>query len=138
MGSVETHWYDDELLLDDYVSLAKGDSAGNSWLFRVEVDVPGVGSRRYLAWTGYRSYELQNCDELRPGPAIFWSVPDSSGYRKWKSDDAAVPGIAELTLRLPDVDRWIVRLPDGGISQIRPSAVARRIAEAIIGSLTKS
>ncbi len=135
MGTVSTHWYEDELLLDDYVALSQGDSAGNSWLFRLEAEVPGVGLRRYLAWTGYRSYEMQNYETIGAGPAIFWSVPDPSGYRKWIRNDHRSPGVVELSLRLPDVDRWIARLPSGDIRRLQPSAVARRVADAVAASL---
>lgn len=136
LGTVSTHWYEDELLLDDYVALAQGDSAGNSWLFRLEADVPGVGDRRYLAWTGFRSYGMQDFESMGAGPSIFWSVPDPSGDRKWARNDNESPGVAELTLQLPEVDRWIGRLPNGEIVRLQPSAVGRRVAEAISRSLT--
>ncbi len=34
-----------------------------------------------------------------PGPSIFWSVPDPTGYRQWDVDDSRSPGGAELTLK---------------------------------------
>jgi len=42
-----------------------------------------------------------------------------------------------LTLELPDVDRWIARLPDGGVARLEPSEVARRVAEAVVESLVE-
>lgn len=135
MGDVSTHWYEDELLVDDYAALSRGDPAGNSWLFRLDVDVPGVGNQRYLAWTGYRSYEMQAWEGIGAGPAIFWSIPDPTGYRKWVRADALSPGVAELSLRMPDVDRWIARLPDGQIERLQPTAVARCVAQAIVETL---
>lgn len=136
MGSVSTHWYDDELLLDDYVALSRGDPAGNSWLFRVETDVPGLAIRRYLAWTGYRSHEMQHRNKISAGPSIFWSIPDPSGYRKWVRDDAQSPGVAEITLPLPKADKWIAQLPGGRMERLTPSTVANRIAKAIVRSLS--
>ena len=136
LATVSTYWYEDELLLGDYVALSKGDPAGNSWLFRLEADVPGAGNCRYLAWTGYRSDDVRRWDQLGHGPSIFWSVPDETGYRKWVRDDRRSPGVAELTLRLPEVDRWIARRADGSIERLQPSAVARRVAKAIVESLT--
>ena len=135
-GRVLTHWYDDELLLDDYVALSQNDSAGNSWLFRLEADVPGLGTHRYLAWTGYRSDEMQQWQGIGHGPSIFWSIPDESGYRKWIRDDSKSPGVAEFTLELPNVDRWIARLPGGAIPRLPPSEIARRVATAVVESIT--
>ena len=137
-GRVLTHWYDDELLLDDYVALSQNDSAGNSWLFRLEADVPRLGTRRFLAWTGYRSDEMQQRQEIGHGPSIFWSIPDESGYRKWIRDDSQSPGVAEFTLELPNVDRWIARLPGGAITRLPPSEIARRVATAVVESISDS
>ena len=131
VGDASTRWYDDELSADDYAALSSGDSAGNSWLFRIDANLPGVGSCRRLAWTGYRSHEMQAWKGVGAGPSIFWSVPDSSGYRKWVRDDSQSPGVAELTLELPNVDRWIVRGPGGRIEPLPPSEVAGRIARAV-------
>ncbi|MCY3954100.1 MAG: Fic family protein [bacterium] len=136
MGQVSTHWYEDELLLDDYVALSRGDPAGNSWLFRLSTDVPGLASRRYLAWTGYRSVELRSGGKVGHGPSILWSVPDQSGFRKWTMDDLQSPGVAEFTLPLPKADKWIARLPDGRIARLAPSTIANRIARAIVMSIS--
>ena len=136
MGHVVTRWYDGELLVDDYVALSQGDSEGNSWLFSINVEVPGLREHRFLAWTGFRSYGMKAWHRIGDGPSIFWSVPDESGYRKWALDDSRSPGVAELTLELPDVDRWIARMPDGGFGRMPPSEVAQRVAEAVVDSLT--
>ena len=136
VGRVSTRWYEDELLVEDYAALARGDPAGNSWLYRINVEVPALSDRRLLAWTGYRSYEVQAWQAIGAGPSIFWSVPDPSGYRHWIRDDSQSPGVAELTLPLPNVDTWIARLPDGSIKRLPPSEVARRIAYAVVKSLT--
>ena len=135
VGRVSTRWYEDKLLLEDYTALSRGDSAGNSWLYRINVDVPALENRRLLAWTGYRSYEMRGWQAIGAGPSIFWSVPDPSGYRQWIRDDSQSPGVAELTLQLPDVDTWIAKLPDGGIERLLPSEVAQRIAHAVIDSI---
>lgn len=138
VGQVSTHWYDDELLVDDYVALSQGDSAGNSWLFRLEAVVPGLESSRYLAWTGYRGNAMQRFEGLGAGPSIFWSVPDPSGYRKWMMDDSQSPGVVEITLSLPAADRWIAKLPNGEIRAFLPSAIARRVARAVVESMSGS
>lgn len=136
MGAVSTHWYEAELSTDDYAALSRGDSEGNSWLFRLDAEVPGIRSLRYLAWTGFRSADLRQMTNLSHGPSIFWSVPDLTGYWKWTRDDGRAPGVAEMTLDLPNVDRWIARQPNGEIRSLKPSGIARRIVEATIGSLT--
>ena len=138
VGQVSTRWYEDELLVEDYAALSRGDPAGNSWLYRINVEVPALCNRRLLAWTGYRSHGMQGWQAIGAGPSIFWSVPDRSGYRHWIRDDSRSPGVAELTLQLPNVDTWIARLPDGGITTLLPSEVAQRIAYAVIDSMTES
>ena len=135
VGHVSTRWYDAELTVNDYVALADDDSSGNSWLVRIDADVPGVAECRFLAWTGYRSYTMKNWNGIGGGPAIFWSVPDPEGYRAWSQIDESSPGVAELTLQLPDVDQWIARMPDGELRRLRPSAVAGRVAQAIASSV---
>lgn len=135
IGQVTTFWYEDELSIDDFIALSQGDSAGNSWLFRIHVEASGIGSRRYLAWTGYRSYEMWHSHGIGRGPSIFWSVPDQSGERRWVKDDSESPGIVELTLELPNVDQWIGKLPDGEFRNFKPSGAARRIASSILDSI---
>ena len=135
IGEVSIYWYDHKLLIDDYVALEHGDTAGNSWLCRINVEVPAVGSRRLLAWIGYRTYAIQDWLSVGPGPSIFWSIPDPSGHRKWIRDDSKSPGVSELTLQLPDVDSWAARLPDGRITRLEPGQVAAKVAEAVITSM---
>lgn len=134
-GRVSTRWYEAELSVGDYAALCEGDSAGNAWLFRIDVDVPGLDRDRYLAWTGFRSRDMKDWLATGDGPTVFWSVPDPSGVRKWRLDGSQSPGVAELTLELPDVDRWATRLPDGAMARLEPSEVARRVAEAVVDSL---
>ena len=138
IGKVSTRRYGDELRLEDYVTLLSGTPVSRSWLYRMDVDVPILGNRRWLAWTGYRSHEMNQWQGIGAGPSIFWSVPDPTGYRPWTLAGSESPGVEEFTLRLPDVDRWIARLPDGRIQQFRPSEIAERIARAAAGSMTNS
>lgn len=135
-GDVSTRWYDDELLVEDYAALEKEDPAGNSWLYRIDVKAPLLGERRWLAWTGYRSREMKEWQGIGPGPSIFWSVPDPSGYRPWTQAYSESPGVEEFTLQLPNVDQWIGRLPGGEIKRIKPSEIARKIAQAVVSSMT--
>lgn len=134
-GDVSTRWYDAELSVGDYAALCEGDSAGNAWLFRIDVDVPGLDHSRYLAWTGFRSFEMKDWLNTGDGPAVFWSIPDLVGARKWRRAHSHSPGVEELTLELPDVDRWIVRLPNEGVARLEPSEVARRVAASVVDSL---
>ena len=138
IGKVSTRRYEDELRLEEYETLLSGTPVSRSWLFRMDVDVPILGHRRWLAWTGYRSHEMNRWQGIGAGPSIFWSVPDPTGYRPWILAGSESPGVEEFTLRLPDVDRWIARLPDGRIQQFRPSEIAERIAHAAAGSMTNS
>ncbi len=136
-GEVYARWYNDELLLDDYVALASGDPAGAPWLYRMDVRFPLLGERRWLAWTGFRSYQMSGWRHIGPGPSIFWSVPDPTGYRPWTQAGADSPGVQELTLQLPDVDRWIARLPGGHIRKMAPSDIAHGIAHAVAHAMTE-
>lgn len=135
-GDVSTRWYDDELLVEDYTALANEDPAGNSWLYRIDVKAPFLGERRWLAWTGYRSRQMKEWQGIGPGPSIFWSIPDRTGYRPWTQAYSESPGVEEFTLQLPNVDQWIGRLPTGEIKRIKPSEMARQIADAVVSSMT--
>ncbi len=134
--AARTRWYSGELSARDYIALSERDSSGNSWLFELEISPPGLPGARFLAWTGYRSRETQN--SLGPGPAIFWSAPDPSGWEQWARLNEAAPGPAELTLRLPDADAWMGRDANGRIRPWKPSELARRIAEAAGNAATSS
>lgn len=138
MGQVFTRWYDYELSVDDYAALSRGEPVSESWLFRLEAAIPGHQTSRYLAWTGYRSFEMQQWQALGAGPSIFWSIPDPSGYRRWTRDDSQSPGVAEFTLPLPKADRWIARLPDGEIREFLPSGIVRRVTLAVVKSISGS
>ncbi|MCY4621076.1 MAG: Fic family protein [bacterium] len=136
VGEVSTRWYNDELLLDDYAALERDDPAGNSWLYRMDVNVPLLGNQRRLAWTGYRSPDMKQWQGIGAGPSIFWSIPDPTGDRQWTRAYSESPGVEELTLQLPDVDQWIIRLPGGDIRRAKPSEIARWIADAVASSMT--
>lgn len=136
VGEVSTRWYNDKLLLDDYVALTRDNPAGNSWLYRMDVNVPLLGNQRRLAWTGYRSHQMKQWQKIGAGPSIFWSIPDPLGYRQWTLAYSESPGVEEFTLQLPDVDQWIVRLPDGRIRRARPNEIARWISNAVARSMT--
>lgn len=131
VGAVETRWYDDHLLLEDFVSLCQGDPAGNAWLFRLAVEVPAVGRASYLAWTGFRSFEMQSRAGIGPGPSVFWSVPDPSGYKRWIRRDEESPGGAELALELPNVDRWLVRSSSNDVRLMTPSELVESVVQDI-------
>jgi len=135
IGEVTTRWYDAELSVGDYAALCEGDSAGNAWLFRIDVNVPGLDHNRYLAWTGFRSVEMRQWLDTGSGPAVFWSIPDVAGARKWRRAYSDSPGVEELTLELPDVDKWIVRLPNGDAVRLAPSEIAQKVAASIAQSL---
>ncbi len=136
VGTVEATWYEAELRIEDYLALLSSDSSGNSWLFRFRVKVPALGDVSYLAWTGFRSDGVRAWQGIGPGPSIFWSVRDTSGTRPWVRSDDAAPGGAELTLRIPDVDRWIVRSRDGQVIRRQPSELAAQIVRDVEAALS--
>ncbi len=136
VGTVESTWYEAELRMEDYLALLNSDSSGNSWLFRFRVKVPALGDVSYLAWTGFRSDGVRAWQGIGPGPSIFWSVRDTSGTRPWVRSDDAAPGGAELTLKIPDVDRWIVRSRDGQVIRRQPSELAAQIVRDVETALS--
>ncbi|WP_179224291.1 Fic family protein [Geodermatophilus pulveris] len=135
VGQVRTTWYDAELSLEDYLALLSSDPSGNSWIFRFDVSVPAVGETSYLAWAGFRSDRVRAWSNIGAGPSIFWSVRDATGSKPWVRRDELAPGGAELTLKVPDVDRWIVREASGEIGRRQPSELARSIVRGVEGAL---
>ncbi len=132
IGEVATRRYEEQLSVEDYATLLGGDPISRSWLYRIDLQGPILGSRSWLAWAGYRSFEMSAWQGIGTGPSIFWSVPDPTGYRPWVLAGSDSPGVMELTLRLPQVDQWIARLPGGmEIRRLRPSEVANRIVAAV-------
>ncbi len=138
VGTVDSTWYEAELRLEDYLALMSDDSAGNSWIFRFRVNVPALGELSYLAWTGFRSSQIKHWDDIGPGPSIYWSVRDETGARPWARRDSEAPGGAELTLRVPDVDRWIVRSADGDVARVQPSRLAADIVADVVAALSNT
>lgn len=131
MGTAKSRWYDSDLRLEDYLALVNNDSSGNSWVFGFDVSIPAVGGVSYLAWTGFRSDRLRRVGSIGPGASLFWSVHDESGRHYWVRRDEAAPGGSELTLEVPDVDRWIVRHRDGKVDKHTPSALAGLIVQDV-------
>lgn len=138
VGHAEITWYGAELSLEDYLALLSSDPSGNSWIFRLHVAVPAVGAASFLAWAGFRSDRLRAWNNIGAGPSIFWSVRDTVGSKPWVRRDELAPGGAELTLKVPDVDRWIVREASGAIGRHQPSELARRIVRGVEAALGKN
>lgn len=135
-GRVAVTWYNAALTVDDFNLLSQDDSEGNSWLFHLTVDVPGFKQCEYLAWTGFRSEETRNDARLGGGPSIYWSIPDLSGHHKWTRAAHQSPGVAEITLDLPDVDRWVVRTVAGNLQRVALGDLVREIVSAVNGRFT--
>ena len=136
LGEVSLKWYTEELDVSDYQALCGGKPEGNSWLARFRVDVPGVACLDYLMWVGFRSSSLTAWRKIGAGPAIKWSVPDPSGHQKWMQAGQEAPGFEELTLELPNADRWIARSTPGDVLRVRPSELAQKIGKAILGAMS--
>lgn len=131
VGQVRTTWYDAELSLEDYLALLSSDPSGNSWIFRIDVTVPAVGEISYLAWAGFRSDRVRGWKDIGAGPSIFWSIKNNRSSKPWIRQDDSAPGGAELTLKVPDVDKWIVRDSNGDIGRRQPSELARSIVQGV-------
>ncbi|MEP9364009.1 Fic family protein [Nocardioides sp. CN2-186] len=127
VASTIVKWYDGSLNVDDYLAMTEGNSAGNSWAFSIEVRTIAGQSVSYLAWIGYRSSRLRDDFEGRGGPSVFWSKRAESGPYRWVRTTAEAPGAAELTLEVPNVDRWTVRDSAGRVERLLPTEIASRI-----------
>lgn len=139
VGLVESTWYEAELRLEDYLALLRSDSSGNSWTFRFRVAVPALGEVSYLVWTGFRSDRVRAWQGIGPGPSVFWSIRGTSGGHPWtRCSDASAPGGAEFTLKVPDVDRWIVRGAGNEVARYQPSELAGRIVRDVERALSPS
>ena len=136
LGEVSLKWYTEELDVSDYRALCGGKSEGNSWLARFRVDVPGVACLEYLMRVGFRSWSLASWRNIGAGPAIKWSVPDPSGDQRWMQAGQEAPGFEELTLELPNADRWIARSTLGDVLRVRPSELAQKIGKSILGAVS--
>ncbi len=131
IGTVQSKWYEAELQLDDYLALLNEDPSGNSWVFRFEVAVPALGRVSYLSWVGFRSPRMRTWQGIGSGPSLFWAVRDPSGVKPWVQCEDVAPGGAELTLRVPDVDKWVVRHCNGDILRHQPSQLARQVVHDV-------
>lgn len=131
IAQVSTQWYESDLSVDDYLALQNNDATGNTWSFNLSVAVPGIGDITYLAWIGFRSFEMRRRLNDAPGPSIFWSRRQDGGPHRWTRCDEVAPGGAELTVNVPNVDRWAVRSHDGLVHQMLPSELASAIVADI-------
>lgn len=131
-GRMELRKYAESLALDDYVALCSGQSIGRSWTFRIRIDVPALAPVVRLAWAGFRSREMLQAlpSNAPPGPALFWSEPNSEGYPPWRLA-APGPGCDELTLV---GDRWFVRRANS-VTSVSFQEIAEIIAQGILDSL---
>jgi hypothetical protein len=135
--------YEEYLDLDDFVDLLRGrpPTGRRTWRLDVRLELPGLGAGHYLGWVGYRSDALRAaCREVSTaGPSLFWSRRNPDRYPPWislRGRDAI--GIEEVTLRLPEADRWYARLADGSARQVTPNEVATVLVGAIVDRLGAS
>lgn len=127
LGQVVGRWLDSDLSVDDYQALENANSGGNTWSFIVTVSIPGGGKAEYLAWIGFRSTEMKQAMEGRPGPSLFWSRKQEDGPHRWVQAGPEAPGGVEFSLQVPNVDKWLVRRYGGGIALYFPSEIAHKI-----------
>lgn len=135
-GTAELEVLRDTLDLDDYLALCELKAIPRSWLFRLQLRLPGLAAVERLAWAGYRSEAMR--DELAehgkavsPGPALFWSRRNAGSYPPWVQLRAAeAPGGAELTLV---GEQWFVRR-ESRIVRMGTADLGEAIASGLIDS----
>jgi Fic family protein len=124
-------WRDyDELELDDFMELSKGQRGGAGWAFRVTLTGPGTRAIDLLAWAAALGDTLK--DELGDDsnrPALRWSVKDVAGRVPWRRASAAEsPYAVRMTFQR---DEWVI-LTEGGVVRAKPMELAEYIATAIV------
>jgi len=124
-------WHDyDELDLDDFMELSKGQRGGAGWAFRATLSGPGVRAIDLLAWAASLGDTLAG--ELGDDgnrPALRWSVKDVAGHVPWRRASATEsPYAIRMTFRR---DEWIV-VTEGGVVRLKPTDLAELIANAIV------
>ena len=139
-GRCEVKTFGEALDLEDYLELCEGRSIPKAWMFTVFIHIPGFKSFTWLAWLGFRSFEMQeDVNSIdQGGPSIFWSIRNSDGYPPWVKDDSTVPAYKELTTVQGSGDEWHVKTTGGIVEQHSTTAVASAISQAMIEILTRA
>ena len=136
-GRCEVKPYGDSLDLESYLELCDGRSIPKTWVFTVSITIPGYKSFTWLAWLGFRSYDMQDrVDSIdQGGPSIFWSVRNSEGYPPWIKDESKTPAYSELTTVQGSGDEWYVKTVQGIVESRSTTAVGRTISQAMMEML---
>jgi len=133
-GKSEVKAYGDSLDLESYLELCDGRPIPKAWVFTVSINIPGYKAFTWLAWLGFRSYEMQDRVSAidKGGPSIFWSVRNTDGYPPWIKDESKTPAYSELTTVQGSGDEWHVKTVQGNIESLSTTAVASSISQAMI------
>ena len=136
-GRCEVKMFHDSLDIEDYLDLCEGRAVSKTWSFTVSLNIPGLGEQSWLAWQGFRSYEMH--DRMKSfdqgGPSLFWSVRNASGYPPWVKDTAKTPFYQELTIVQGSGDCWYGKTMDGKIEQLGTATLADNISRAMAETL---
>lgn len=131
-GTCSVRPFEDSLDLDDYIELCAGRPVPRSWAFTIRIDAPGVPRLEKLAWIGHRSTRMHQHLEREGGPALYWSRRNAAGFPKWTGDGAQSPFAVEITSRVGNGDEWFARHSDDKIERIQTTALATKIADALV------
>lgn len=132
-GTARLEVFRDSLDVNDYIELCAGRTISKSWMFKIELRVPGLGPVERLAWAGFRSAVVRgeqpsNSDS---GPSLFWSKRNDKSYPPWTQVGVEAPGGEELTLA---GDQWLVRTGHT-VRAMTTTALGDRIARDLMGAL---
>lgn len=141
VGEWQLGRYEERTDLGDFIELLRGlpPSGRRTWRFDLSLALPGLGHGRYLGWVGYRSDGLrQACKDVQgAGPSLYWSRRNPARFPPWislRGEEAL--GIEELTLRLPEADRWYAMFSDRSAKLVTPHEVARILVGAVVDRLS--
>ncbi len=131
-GSAYIREFESPLDLEDYTGLMERKSASRTWCFIVNVSVPGFEKLERLAYISFRQPHLFHHMNDIGGPTIYWSKKNPSGYPKWITDEKNAPFCTEMTIEEGIGDAWSARLIDGSIKKYSTTALAKKIANALV------
>ncbi|MBF0309368.1 MAG: Fic family protein [Magnetococcales bacterium] len=138
LGSAQVTVFPESLDLEDYIALCDGRNVSRSWAFHLEVDIPGVPRREFLAWQGYRTGSVNRFANRTGGVSLFWSVPNPLGFPRWISDESRSPGYVELSLQPENTTSWICRDRRGAIRPVYSVTLVAELARAILEEIIPS
>ncbi len=132
-GKLNARVYRGTLSLDEYVHICKFGTLAQSWAFKIEVSVPGLGSLERLAWIGFQNDELRrHLDDIAASPTLYWSSPNPERYPPWMLAVNDAPGARSMTITPGEGDTWHIIDVRGTFRTLTTTQLAQIISEGMV------